>query len=201
MAGTRFMQDRYNKIIGEFIDITDFQQGEYLELGFQPGSLPIKQRWRNNGLSADFLADYVTTFFPIAENDDEGSAHAAEIKHAVGFVANELLENGMKYADGSLNMPMRINMLLEKKTVTFNETNSVNEQQAESFLQFITRLQESDPMEMFVEQLERQALEEAGSGLGFLTMLNDYQADLSWRFQNSENAGIITITTAVKLPI
>ena len=201
MVGIRFMQNSFNKVIGEFVDISDCQQGEYLELGFQPGSLSIKQRWRNNGLSADFLADYVTTFFPIKENDDDGKAHAAEIKHAVGFVANELLENGMKYTDDSLNMTMRINMLLEKDSIIFNETNSVNEQQAEGFLDFITRLRESDPMEMFVEQLEKQALEESGSGLGFLTMINDYQADLSWRFKKHEKTSIITITTAVKLPI
>ena len=201
MVGTRFMQDNYNKKIGNFIDISDRQQGEYLELGFQPSSLSIKQRWRNNGLSADFLADYVTTFFPVTKNDNEGKAHTAGIKHAVGFVANELLENGMKYTDSSLNMPMRINMLLEKNSIAFNETNSVHESQAEAFLKFITRLQESDPLEMFVEQLERQAMEEKGSGLGFLTMINDYQADLSWQFKNDKNTDIITITTAVVLPI
>ena len=42
--------------------------GEYLKISFSPTSMPIQQRWRNNGLSADFLADYLSTLaFPIYE--------------------------------------------------------------------------------------------------------------------------------------
>ena len=37
---------------------------EYLTLVFSPVSVPLRSRWRNNGLSADFLGDYVTTFLP-----------------------------------------------------------------------------------------------------------------------------------------
>ena len=37
---------------------------EYLTLAFSPTSAPLRSRWRNNGLSADFLGDYVTTFLP-----------------------------------------------------------------------------------------------------------------------------------------
>ena len=36
---------------------------EYLILSFSPGSIPLQQRWHNNCLSADFLADYFGTFF------------------------------------------------------------------------------------------------------------------------------------------
>jgi len=32
---------------------------EYLELGFSPSSMSLKHRWRNNGLSADFLAPFI----------------------------------------------------------------------------------------------------------------------------------------------
>ncbi len=45
---------------------------EFLKLGFSPGSSPLQQRWRNNGLSADFLADYLTTFF--SNEDIESNA-------------------------------------------------------------------------------------------------------------------------------
>jgi hypothetical protein len=31
---------------------------EYLTLAFSPLSAPLRSRWRNNGLSADFLGDY-----------------------------------------------------------------------------------------------------------------------------------------------
>jgi hypothetical protein len=46
---------------GDFIELPASQ--EYLIIGFSPSSIPLKQRWRNNGLSADFMADYLATFF------------------------------------------------------------------------------------------------------------------------------------------
>ena len=51
------------RIFGDFTERKD-DHGEHLEIGFSPTSIPIQQRWRNNGLSADFLADYLSTFFP-----------------------------------------------------------------------------------------------------------------------------------------
>ena len=48
---------------GKFIERQE-EYGEYLKIGFSPTSIPLQQRWRNNGLSADFLADYLSTFFP-----------------------------------------------------------------------------------------------------------------------------------------
>ena len=83
------------RTFGHFIARKD-GQGEHLKIVFSPTSLPIQQRWRNNGLSADFLADYLTTFFP---GDDRAVAEChAELKSAVSYVANELLENAMKFS-------------------------------------------------------------------------------------------------------
>ena len=65
------------QIFGPFTERKD-DDSEYLKIGFSPTSIPIQQRWRNNGLSADFLADYLSTFFP---GDDRAAAERqAEIK-------------------------------------------------------------------------------------------------------------------------
>ena len=81
---------------------------EYLILGFSPSSVPLKQRWRNNGLSADFLADYLTTFFPGDEENPITVVQQAEIKSAVSYIANELLENAMKFSDENSEQPISI---------------------------------------------------------------------------------------------
>ena len=52
------------RIFGHIIARKD-DQGEYLKLSFSLTSLPIQQRWCKHGLSADFLADYLSTFFPV----------------------------------------------------------------------------------------------------------------------------------------
>jgi len=189
------------EIIGEFLNLDSCEEGEYLQLGFQPSSVPLKQRWRNNGLSADFLGDYVTTFFPMDENDPGTVGRQAEIKNAVSYIANELLENAMKYSDESLQQPICMNMLLGSEKIIITEKNSTGLEQAKSFRDFIDQLNENDPMEMFVAQLEAKALDDSGSGLGFLTMVNDYNVELSWRFETNESARMATITTEVKIPL
>src|SRR5882724_10413818 len=81
---------------------------EYLTLAFSPLSVPLRSRWRNNGLSADFLGDYVLTFLPAEGGFKPDSAMQKEIKHAVIFIANELLENAMKYHQKSQATPIDI---------------------------------------------------------------------------------------------
>src|ERR1700733_1666888 len=65
-------------------------QCEYLTLAFSPTSAPLRSRWRNNGLSADFLGDYVTTFLPTNGPEPALAGRQNEIKHAVTYIANEL---------------------------------------------------------------------------------------------------------------
>ena len=78
-----------------FNDVPPSQK--FLLISFFPSSIPPKQRSRNNGLSADFIADYLTTFFPKDEDITNTNKKQAEIKSAVSYIANELLENAMKF--------------------------------------------------------------------------------------------------------
>jgi len=84
---------------------------EYLTMAFSPLNTPLRSRWRNNGLSADFLGDYVITFLPADAVNPATERLQNEIKHAVTYIANELLENAMKYHDHQVNIP--IGILLE----------------------------------------------------------------------------------------
>src|SRR5579863_550987 len=88
---------------------------EYLTLAFSPSSAPLRSRWRNNGLSADFLGDYVTTFLPA--NGDGAGKDQSEIRHAVAYIANEFLENAMKYHDPDLPVPIGIRLQLTSEQI------------------------------------------------------------------------------------
>jgi hypothetical protein len=191
-----------NETIGNFSNIENISaQGEYLQLGFQPSSVPLKERWRNNGLSADFMGDYVTTFFPKSEDDPQSISRQAEIKSAVSYIANELLENAMKYSDSNLEKSISISLILEQNQIVITESNFSKDDQALSYRDFAAKLISSDPMEMYVEQLETSAIGDGTSGLGFLTMINDYNAELAWKFITSKEQAETTITTEVRLPI
>lgn len=191
------------QILGNFIQNLAPSQ-EYLILSFSPGSIPISQRWRNNCLSADFLADYLSTFFLGNEKGQIDLNKQAEVKSAVSYIANELLENAMKYGVAKSPLPISIQVHLNRDLIIFQLTNSIPVQQTLRFQSYIENLLDGDPQELYLAQLERNALEESSedSGLGLLTMLNDYGAKLGWKFESlPQQSGEITVTTMVQLEI
>lgn len=191
-----------NEIFGYYVDKPLSQ--DQLTLKFSPSSIPIKDRWRNNGLSADFMADYLTTFFPKNDNDPSENQRHSEIKSATSYIANELLENSMKYCDYSVRYPISIQLQLDADQIRFFVTNSIPKASVESFKSFINELMVSDPSEMYFRQLEINAENEesTASGLGFLSMINDYSAMLGWKFDTIDTKPeIITVTTMVQLTI
>lgn len=177
---------------------------EFLIIGFSPSSVPLKQRWRNNGLSADFMADYLTTFFLGSEDDPASMRRQAEVKSAVGFIANELLENAMKFNDETGSYPISIQLQLHPNRLMFFTTNSIPPKSVEKFQGYLEELTSCDPEEMYVRQLEKNALDEnsTSSRLGYLTMMSDYMARLGWKFETvQKDPEIIAVTTMVELPV
>ena len=80
-------------------------------------------------------------------------------------------------------------------------SNYINAEQKEKLSQFLTKFCATDPMDYFIEQMEKNAMEDSEeSRMGFLTMILDYGATLAWKFEQN-NSGINIATTMAKLPI
>jgi hypothetical protein len=195
-----------NEIIGEFSN--DLPKGqEYLTLVFSPSSVPLKQRWRTNGLSADFLADYFATFFPGKEGTPNEANLQAEVKSAVSFIGNELLENAMKFTDETLDYPISLTLQMHGDKLVFITSNSVNYRGVEKFQAFVQELATADIDQLYLRHFEQcesntddSLQEDYVSGLGLLTMINDYQAKLGWKFEAIQNASeAVSVTTMVQL--
>jgi hypothetical protein len=175
---------------------------EYLALSFSPLSAPIRSRWRNNGLSADFLGDYVTTFFSANGDITDTAAHQKEIKHAVTYIANEFLENAMKYHERNVDIPIGIRLELTGSQITISASNGVDAEQSERYKVFVGRIRNHDAGDLLLRQLEESAagVAPAESGLGLLTMINDYGARLGWQFdRHPRYTGFLVVTTSAVL--
>lgn len=159
---------------------------EFLTLKFSPSSIPRKQRWNNYGLSADFLGDYFAAFFPGDSIPDSKINHRDTVKAAVSYIANELLENAVKYSDETAHRPISISLYLYDRHITFHTINYANLSATERYQQFIQELITSDVDEMYIRQLEKTGLGEGCSNIGILTMMNDYAARFGWKFQSLE---------------
>lgn len=188
------------QVFGEFTENFS-ERSEFLVLGFSPSSLPIQLRWRTNGLSADFLGDYVKNFFP-------GDTRAAlnkqtEVRHAVSFVANELLENAMKYSDKGAGQPVNPELHLFSDRLIFVSKNSVHQDAIADFQTYLQQITTSDIGEMYINQVEKSSDndESKSSGLGYLTMIMDYDAVLGWKLEQISNTPAIIVTTMVQLPL
>lgn len=196
-----------SQIFGEFIE--DFPlEHESLELSFTSSSRPIEERWRNNRLSAYFIANYFSTFLPIDENPDRREDRIEATRNSVSYVGNELLENAMKFNEE--NNPNKVKFgihyleNLEKVTAVIFTENSITTQKAREFQAFIRELLDADPNELYVQQIEKTAESEdsEASGLGLLTAINDYSAKLGWKFEfDPSHPQIVTVTTMAQVVV
>lgn len=191
---------------GEFVEDLP-QDCDCLELSFTSSSRPIEGRWRNNRLSAYFMADYLTNLLPIEENDTQGKERLETSKNTVSYVGNELLENAMKFnEDSNYKVKFGIHFLedTEKATAFIFTKNSITTQTARKFQGFLRELLAADTNELYVQQIEKTAEEEhtEASGLGLLTAINDYSAKLGWKFDFApSNPQIITLTTMAQVVV
>jgi hypothetical protein len=175
---------------------------EYLMLNFSPRSAPRNRRWRNYGLSADFLGDYFSAFFPGDEISDSKINRRETVKAAVTYIANELIENAVKYTDEDAGLPISIALHLYEQEIIFRAINYAHQSSVEKYQQFIQEFLSSDPDTFYTSQLEKTALGGGESSMGILTMSNDYGAKFGWTFQQHElESDIIEVIVMASLDV
>ncbi len=182
-----------NSMIQTFGEYTDkvSSSPEYLTLNFSPGSAPRQRRWKNYGLSADFLGDYFASFFPGDDvSDDQEISQRDTVKGTVSYIANELLENAVKYSDEAASLPISISLHLYSQEIVFHATNYANRSMVDRYQAFIQELITSDIDELYTQQLEKTAMGTGNSHMGLLTMINDYSARFGWKFQTLEKSQV-----------
>lgn len=187
-----------------FGDYAEKENGkEYLIVHFSPTSVPLRQRWRNTGLSADFLAEYWATFFP--QGDELSQNKQIEIKGAIRYIANELLENLMKFSYEAANYPVCLALHLYQDQFVFYASNAIAPDAIKPFQARIQKLLTEDIDTLYMRQLERNVAAEgpSESHLGLLTIAHDYDAHLAWKFETikHEHVDVIVVTTRVQLDI
>ena len=199
-----------NKIFGEFIEDFDANY-QSLELSFNNVDISIKRQWRNHRLSAYFLADYLENLLPIDDDNSDISDRLEECKSTVSFIGNELLENAIKFKSTNchsvkfgIHFPNNLQENLKEINIIVFTKNSIDEQNLEKFQEFVQQLLSFDTNELYIKQIEKttEADDNNASGLGLLSIINDYSAKLGWKFeQESHNLSITTVITMAQIII
>jgi hypothetical protein len=189
------------RIYGEFVEPLP-PSGEELSISFFPDPTAIASQWRSQPLSADVLADYLNRFFTDSSGDRDLCAKRAEIQCAVSYIANELLENAIKFHHRDSVQPISIQVRVRGDRLIFLVSNSIDRFKMERFQEFIEKTLASDPHELYIHQVEKNAADESNnsSGLGYLTIMVDYMARIGWKFETLPNdSPFIRVTTMVQL--
>lgn len=179
---------------GDFTELVADEGHEGLTIVFSPTRSSLKQRWKNNSLSADFMGDYFANFYAAEHSEEPGRRDA--IKSAVSFVANELIENAMKFSDVD-SVPISIRLTLLDGELVFCASNGTSVQGAAKYQAAVQTLLAAD---LWAEYERRASLTDESSGVGLLAMLTDYSARIGWRFLLRDELRILVITT-VRLPL
>jgi hypothetical protein len=147
----------------------------------------LELRWAHCSQTADFMAEL---FGGLAR---KAGLDAHEATHSISYLTNELLENAVKFrAPGDV--------LLEASLVdgVFGLwlSNLVTEETGLGFQALLAEIVAGDPGELLIARIEANAEDESGtgSGLGILTLMNDYGVAMSWSFEPAED-GLVRLET------
>ena len=194
------------EVFGEFIE-EFLPNSDSLELSFTSSSQANQRRWRNNRLSAHFVADYFANLLNFDENDLANEKRIKEIKSTISYISNELLENAIKFHENTKihQVKLGISFLEDTDTaIVIYAKNSIYSEKVQKYQAFINLLLTEDANELYVQQIETASAEEESkaSGLGLLTLINDYSAKLGWKFEpESSQPEIIAVTTMVQIVV
>ncbi len=179
--------------------------GEYLEEAKKPlsqallviDSRELMRNWRTVSLSSDFFAKYYSYYFPYKEKAQERiSRDSAE--NSISFVLNELIENTAKYSNAG-DQTVSIRIWLLEEDIIFSLSNFVTARLGESFARLAREILESNPEELYLKRLERNTQEqEGGSGLGYLTLINDYGIALGFKFE-AAGPDLVQVTVQARM--
>ena len=171
------------EIMGEFTE----EEGQTLlsQTSLITNSADMMKNWRRVSLASDFLAKYYSYYFPYKEKAKEKiSRDTAE--NNISFIMNELIENTAKYSDAQ-DKTVTIKLLLLEHEIVFQVTNYVTPVMAESFSSLAREILESNPEELYIKRLEKNTESEGSdSGLGYLTLINDYGVTMGFKFEKKD---------------
>jgi hypothetical protein len=184
------------EILGQFTE--EPREKPLSQTSLTTSAADMLQNWRRVSLSSDFLARYYSYYFPYKEKAKQKISRD-EAENTISFVMNELIENTAKYADAQ-DKTVTIRIMLFESYIVFEVSNFLTPALAESFINLAREILVSNPEELYIRRLERNTESDSGdSGLGYLTLINDYGIQMGFKFQKIDAEFVqVTIQATMK---
>ncbi|MDQ6433874.1 ATP-binding protein [Mesorhizobium sp. LHD-90] len=155
---------------------------------------PLDLKWHHCATTSDFIADIFALPFQTSRNDYK------EIRHNIGYLVNELIENAVKFRQPGEIM---IEASMDQQNFKVKVSNVVNDQTATAFQALLSEITIGDPGDLLISRIEANAADPdaSGSGLGLLTLMSDYGVRLAWIFSPVDVGDQVHVETFATIPI
>lgn len=164
-------------IFGSYVNV--FEDKQSLNLTFSLSAMEVVNFWSRCGLIANFCASYMAVAMPSEKN----------IMNSLSFVLNELLENALKYARPR-SSTIDFAILQKPDCVIIEIANEISEEQVAPLLDMAKNLIDNDYVNAkYIDLLTANVKSGDKSGIGLLTVINYYQAALSFKIGSPSEYG------------
>lgn len=155
---------------------------------------PLDLKWHHCATTSDFIADMFALPYHSSRNDYR------EVRHNIGYLVNELIENAVKFREPGEIM---IEASMDKESFKVKVSNVVAKATAAAFQDLLAEITVGDPSDLLIERIEANAAdpEASGSGLGLLTLMSDYGARLAWIFSPVDDGKRVHVETFATIPV
>lgn len=155
---------------------------------------PLDLGWKHCAITSDFVAEFVALRYRTSRS------LYREVRHNVGYLTNELVENAVKFrAAGEIVVEASV----EKNVFRAKVSNLVDEETSRKFQHLLSQITISDPGELLIERIEANAREvdPTSSGLGLLTLMSDYGVHFAWVFGAEKPDGRVPLETYASITV
>ncbi len=150
---------------------------------------PLSVTWQHASATCEFLGEIFAT-----RHAKRGQDYS-EAQHSIIYLVNELLENAIKFRSPG---DIELRCTLQDGNFELVVRNHAKPEVASRFQSLLAEITAGDPGELLIERIEANAANEnsSASGLGLLTLMNDYGAQLGWTFEPSREGAVALSTHA-----
>lgn len=155
---------------------------------------PLDLSFKHCAITSDFVAEFVALRYRASRN------LYREVRHNVGYLTNELIENAVKFRMGG---EILVEASLEANTFRTKVSNFIDKTAAQQFQHLLSEITTGDPGELLIERIEANAthVSTTTSGLGLLTLMSDYGAHFAWVFGSWEQDSKIPLETYASITV
>lgn len=154
----------------------------------------LGRSWKQAGATSEFLGEIIAT------QAAKSGLDYSETRHAIIYLVNELLENAIKFSSPG-DVDLRCS--LENATFELAVINNITPERVSGLQVLLQELTSRDPSDLLIERIEANAADESSSasGLGILTLMNDYGARMGWHFSDASSGSALVLRTLASLSL